>query len=242
MTTDAAERVEYRIHLDFRPRWQLLAALADAVTAYDVETGGCGDVLVGGDMHGGVSLIVRSPAQDLSAVPAADGRDGPEGQPPQRPRRSRDGGGRRRPTASGSGPAPTVTPTPDAEPGALSARLEELLVVLHRDFDDVALDPAGRVASKIAEAAGWTPKQASDTLWRAASIGLVRRVVRGKRCLEVALTPVGLAALDRLDPAPAEVDEGPVEPGGGVVDAPSSTDPAREDLWERRRAAAAAAI
>lgn len=240
MSPEPPERVEYRIHLDFRPRWQLLAALADAVTAYDVETGGCGDVLVAGDLHGGVSLIVRSPAQDPSVVPAADGRDRPEGQPPTRPRSSRrDGGGRRR---TASAPAPTDRPTGDrAGPGALSARLEELLVVLHRDFDDVALDPAGRVAGKIAAAAGWTPKQTSNVLGRAASIGLVRRVLRGKRCSEVALTPVGLAALDRLDPGTDVV--APVEPGGGAVDAPVVDRFAvSEDPWQRRRDAAAAAI
>lgn len=191
---------EYRLTLDFRPRWQLLSALAGALQSYEAEVddGPC-EVLVGGDLHGGVSLIVRCPAMvPLTADETVDGGDsGPVPPGPVSPVR---GVGRRRAAAS--------SPPPRRSSGDLSGDLVGLLRVLH-GADGAIADAAGSATARLAEALSCSTSHALKLSHEAASIGLVRRKVNAKRTYEIALTPVGLAALDRV------LDSDATEPGGG---------------------------
>ena len=243
---------EYRVALDFRPRVQLLSTLAAALEEFEPELS---EILVA-PSDSGVMLVVRCESSDDPPVVRTPtrtaGRRGAAASasrlaaPPAAGRgavASADAGGGRRRRGVPRRSEESSTSSTEREPGALGAHLVELLRLLHTHDGSIA-DASGAATVRIREAMGWSPYLARTVVAEAQSIGLVSRRSNATKTFQVALTPVGQAAYDRLP----DVDEASprgrcrLNRGGGAVDATARGGGVSDEVVDRRRAAAAAAM
>lgn len=237
VTHPTSLRYPVRVAIEGAVPWELAAELGETLQRW-------GDVELDSEQGFVIVMVLRHPERHKTPSQAAGDEgetvegdaDGEDSTGPAALRLDQVGDGAHSQDVGDASPEPVAATQEDGDPqpGSSSALVDDtmaVLAVLNRIGPIVC--ERGFATKRLAEVLTWPRQPTNALLARMEADGLVTRERKHSRVFRIEATAAGLAALDiTSDPEPGDE---PVEAGapGGAIDI---------DFYDRRRAAAAAAI